>query len=250
MSRVDPVVEVIHRIRVKLYPGYLPGIKGAYIAKTDPEAVLGIEEVCTYLLNRGGYTGSYEDLVRCVRQFFDELVYQLCNGFAVNTGYFSIHPSVGGVFHSDKDGWNPKEHPVSFTFRIKGKLRRAVELVSVEIEGIEDGAGYIDEFHDVDEDSKNAFYAPGNMVVITGDKIKVAGKDPACGVFLVPVDDPSKAVKLENLAANTPTKIIVRALRTGYRHNRIEIRTGYTGSGTIFLKELRTITSDFILEEL
>jgi len=250
MSNVKPVNEVMHRIRVKLYPGYLPGIRGAYIAKTDPEAVLGIEEICTYLYKRGGYTGSYEDLVKCVRQFFDELVYQLCNGFAADTGYFSIHPSVGGVFRSDKDGWDPKEHPVSFTFRIKGKLRRAVEFVSVEIEGIEDGAGCIDEFHDIDEDSKNAFYAPGSMVVITGDKIKVAGNDPARGVYLVPVDDPSKAVKLEPLVGNTPTKIIGRAPQTGYRHNRIEIRTGYTGSGTIFLKELRTITSDFILEEL
>jgi len=250
MSSVDPVIEVMHRIRVKLYPSNLPGGKGAYFARTDPEAVLGIEEICAFLINRGGYTGSYEDLVQHVRQFFDELAYLLCNGFAVDTGYFTIHPSVGGFFRSDKDGWDPKEHPVSLTFRIKGKMHRAIELVSVEIKGVADTAGCIDEFHDVDEDSKNTLYAPGSMVVITGDRIKVAGKNPACGVFLVPVDDPSKAVRFENLVANTSSKIIGKAPKTGYQYNRIEIRTQYGGSGTNFLKELRIITGNFILEEL
>jgi hypothetical protein len=88
------------------------------------------------------------------------------------------------------------------------------------------------------------------MFVITGGKLKVAGDDPACGVYFVPVDDPSKAVKVEHLADNIPTKIIGKAPRTGYQNNRIEIRSQFTGSGTIFLKEPRVITGDFILEEV
>ena len=100
MAILNPVKEVLHRIRVKLYPNYLPNVKGAYIARTDNEASLSIEQVCAALKNRGGFSGNYEDLVENVRQFFDEAAYQLCDGYAVNTGYYSVHPNVGGTFNS------------------------------------------------------------------------------------------------------------------------------------------------------
>ena len=35
MSVFDTLDLVLHKIKVKLYPNYLPGIKGAYIARTD-----------------------------------------------------------------------------------------------------------------------------------------------------------------------------------------------------------------------
>jgi hypothetical protein len=250
MSRVNPVMEVMHRIRVKLYPNNLPTSKGAYIARADSEAMLGIREVGASLVNRGGFTGSHEDLIEHVRLWFEEAMYQLCNGFSINTGFFSIHPSVGGVFDSDKEVHDPQKHPVGFTFRVRGRLRRLVKYITVEIEEIADVTGLIHEFLDVDEEATSTYYVPGDMFVISGHKIKVAGDDPACGVYFVPVDDPSKEVKVERLAENTPTKIIGRAPKTGYQNNRIEVRSQYAGSGGIFLKEPRIITGNFILEEV
>jgi hypothetical protein len=72
MAVINSVTDVLHRIRVKLYPNYLPNTEGAYIARTDNEASLSIEEVCAALKNRGGFTGNYNDLVEHVKQFFDE----------------------------------------------------------------------------------------------------------------------------------------------------------------------------------
>ncbi|MDR1218258.1 MAG: hypothetical protein LBK73_01460 [Treponema sp.] len=96
MAIINNVNEVLRRIRVKLYPNYLSTVEGAYIARTSNEASLSVEEVCAAIKNRGGFTGSYGDLVECVRQFFDEAAYQLCDGFAVNAGYFSITPTWAG----------------------------------------------------------------------------------------------------------------------------------------------------------
>jgi hypothetical protein len=95
MALINKVTEVLHQIRVKLYPSYLNTVQGEYIARTNSEATLTIEEICAALKNRGGYTGNYNDLVEHVKQFFDELAYQLCDGFTVNTGYFSIHHECG-----------------------------------------------------------------------------------------------------------------------------------------------------------
>lgn len=249
MAIVNNVTEVLHRIKVKLYPNYLPAAEGAYIARTDSEATLNIDQVCAALKNRGGYGGDYEDLVEGVKQFFDEAMYQLCDGFALNTGYYSIHPNVGGTFNSVNDIHDHDKHPIKFRFRTLKKLRNLVPFIGVDIEGIADTSGWIDEFIDTDEDSVNTLFVPGDVFIIHGHKIKLAGSDPNVGVYFVPVDDPSAAVKVTRVPENTPSKIMGVAPQTNHQYNRIEIRTQYAGSTSNLLKNLRVITSPFILEE-
>jgi hypothetical protein len=79
--------------------------------------------------------------------------------------------------------------------------------------------------------------------------IEVAGNDPGIGVFFVPVDDPSKAVKMTRIAENSPSQVTGIAPNTGYQQNRIEIRTQYSGTTNVYLKAPRTITSAFVIEE-
>ena len=249
MAIINNVTEVLPRLRVKLYPNYLPNAEGAYIARTDSEASLNIEQVCAALKNRGGYGGDYEDLVEAVKQFFDEAAYQLCDGYAVNTGYYSVHPNVGGTFNNTSEIHDHKKHPITFRFRTGRKLRRLIEHIAVDIEGIADTSGYIDEFIDAEEYSINSHYLPGNQFIIHGHKIKAIGDDPSVGVYFVPVNDPSKTMKATRIAENTSTKIIGVAPGTGSSPVRIEVRTQFEGSTSKFLKNVRTITSGFVLEE-
>jgi hypothetical protein len=43
MAIINDIHEVMHRIRVKLYPNYLPNVKGEYNARMDSEARLTID---------------------------------------------------------------------------------------------------------------------------------------------------------------------------------------------------------------
>jgi len=199
--------------------------------------------------NRGGFLGSYENLIENIKQFFDECAYQLCDGFALNLGYYSVHPCIGGTFNSEKDAYDPKQNPISFRFRTRLPLRNLVKYIAVDITGVADGNAFIDEFIDRDEDSVNGIFAPGNMFCINGNKIKLAGNDPGCGVFFVPADDPSKAVKVTRIGENSASTVTGIAPDTHCRYNRIEIRTQYTGSAVTFLKAPRSIVSEFVLEE-
>jgi hypothetical protein len=61
-----------------------------------------------------------------------EGAYQLCGGFVVNTGYFSIHPNVGGTFDKITEGHDAKKHPVTFRFRTRAPLRALAERIVVE----------------------------------------------------------------------------------------------------------------------
>jgi len=57
---IGDLKDILYKIKVKLYPNYLINMEGAYIVRTDNEATLSIEDVCTTLKNRGGYQGKYD----------------------------------------------------------------------------------------------------------------------------------------------------------------------------------------------
>ena len=248
MSILNNVNSVLHRIRVKLYPNYLPQVGGNLMARTLNEAFLSIEQVCAAMKERGGYTGNYENLVENVRQFFDETAYQLCDGFGVNMGYYSIHPNIGGTFNSSNDSHDHRKHPINFKFRTRGPLRELAKHIVVDVIGLADSNAFIDEFIDTDEQSVNNVFTPGNMFSISGNKIKILGENPDCGLYFVPVEDASKAVKVERIAENSPSRIIGIAPNTDFLHNKLEIRTQYSGSSSSLLKSPRVIESSFILE--
>jgi len=246
MAIINNVTEVLHRIRVKLYPNYLRNIEGMYIARTDSEASLSIEQVCAALKNRGGYGGDYDDLVEAVKQFFDETAYQLCDGFAVNTGYYSLHPNVGGTFNNTSEIHDHKKHPITFRFRALSKLRRLAEHIAVDIEGIADTAGYIDEFIDVESGAINDSITPGGQFIIHGHKIKAAGDHSDIGVYFENTKGTKKRTKVTfHLGENKSSKIIgiVPALPSPGTY-RMVIVTQFS-SGSSLLKEPRTITSGF-----
>ena len=245
---INKIEEELHRIKVKLYPSYLPKALGAYYAKTENEKVLGIENICSAMVNRGGFMGNYQTLLEYVRQFYDELAYQLCDGFAVNTGYYSIHPDVTGSIESAWKTYDKKKNPVKFKFRVRKSLRNLADHIDVVITGVADSNAIIHGFHDnYGKDSANHF-APGDVFTIFGNKIKITEEDPESGVFFVPALNPEKAVKVKRIIQNYPGKVIGEAPDTGYQMNRIEVRTRFSGSKKL-MKNLRVITSSFELEQ-
>jgi len=166
----------------------------------------------------------------------------------VNCTYFSVHPNIGGVFTSEREAHDHKKHPVTFRFGALAKLRALAKNIDVEVEGIADTPAYIDEFIDVEEKSINHLYVPGNAFTIHGHNVKIDGPDGACGVYFVPVADPSKRVRVSRILENTPSKVMGIAPNTGYQTNKIEIITQYS-TGNVTLTAPRAITSPFTLEE-
>jgi hypothetical protein len=241
MAVINNVTEVLHRIRAKLYPNYLHGVDGAFIARTDDEASLSIEQVCAALKNRGGFTGNYQDLVEYVRQFFDEAAYQLCDGFSVNTGYYSLHPRIGGTWQNELEHYDPVKHPVRFSFRALKPLRDLASHAEVLIEGVAETAGFIAEITDVTTEAVNETLTPGGMFALAGHKIKVAGNHADCGVYFVSAVNPAQKTQVNgHLADNTASRIvgIIPALAAGQW--QAEVVTQFS-SGAFTLKEPRTI---------
>jgi hypothetical protein len=242
MAVINNVTEVLHRIRARLYPNYLHGIDGAFIARTDDEASLTIEQVCAALKNRGGFTGNYQDLVEYVRQFFEDAAYQLCDGFSVNTGYFSLHPRIGGTWQNELEHYDPEKHPVRFSFRALKPLRDLASRIEVLIEGVAETAGFIAEITDVTTEAVNETLTPGGMFALAGHKIKVAGNHADCGVYFVNSAAPAQKIQVTgHLADNTASRIVgmIPALTAGQW--QAQVVTQFS-SGSALLKEPRVIS--------
>jgi hypothetical protein len=245
MAVINEITEVLHKIEAKLYPNYLGKGDGAYVARAKAEAPLSITDVCAAAKNRGGFTGQYEDLVEHAHIFINEVVYQLLDGFSVQLGGFcSLHTRITGTYHGAGDTIGAENLHVAFR-----ALRHLTELllkVKIENEGLAGDGAYIDEILDVHTESLNSVITPGNMIHITGHKIRVEGDDPACGVWFVAQADGARVAISEHLAVNRGAELVgaIPALTPG--SYRLEVVTKYT-HGTRPLKEARTIAAEPLL---
>jgi hypothetical protein len=228
---LDMVAVVLHRIRIKLYPCRLPGKEGMHIARIDNEAVLSIEEVCAALIGRGGFTVTYEILVMCVKRFFDEVAHQLCDGFGVSTGYFSLHPVIAGYFRSIDEASDRKAHPIGFRFHVLPLLRALADLITIEASYAKPG-GYIDTVTDFESQTVDKTLTPGGLFMASGRKTRITGDSPENGVWFIPVTDPSRRVKAEGgFAENQQNKVIGKIPDLAPGTYTLEIVTQFSGGG-------------------
>ena len=240
--------DAIHDIRVKLYPNYLPKGKGTYLARTNNKRVLDIEGVCMELKKRGNFPGDHKVLADYVRLYYEEAIYQLCSGFTINSGYYTIYPNIGGLFGSLNETRDQKKHPISFRVRIGAVLKQLAKVLKIEVEAARTD-GFIDYFTDVYSDTVNYEITGGRNFIITGDKIKLVGDDPECGIYLEMVEDGTRIKVQERLTQNTPSKIIGTApMMIASKLYRVVIVTQFNGSNSSVLKNPRTLTSSFELK--
>ena len=248
MGLVYGVSQVMNYLKVKLYKNHLT--KGdAYFARLDSMDTIGMAQICATMVQRAGHTGSVNDLTKNGEDIMDEVAYQLCNGYIVNLGLFSLYLNVGGTFKSEHDTPDHQRHPLSLRVRTHKPFHKLIEATHVKLDGLADPSGCIDQYFDEELKDEEHQYVVGNMFTLHGRMIQLKGDPALVGLYFVPVDDPGAAVKVTRIIENHTNKIIGIAPATGHQFCRLEVRTQYTAGGTL-LKAPRVISSPFVLEEV
>ena len=247
-SAIKRAGDVLHRIHVKLHPNKLPNSGGPYVARTSSEKVLTIDDICTGVENSGGFSGDKETLRKYVKQHYDELIYRICDGFSVNTGYFTLYPNVGGTFLSPRDACDREKHPLELRLRPAALLTHLLSLVQVHVQGFSNPTGFIHQFTDAESDTINSAVTGGGQFVISGEKIKIAGDHEDCGIYFEMVDEPDKRIKVVRpLGKNKPSELVgIVPMMIAPKSYRLVIVTQFAGGNTL-LKEPRTVASAFEL---
>jgi hypothetical protein len=233
---------VTHEIDAYLYPIRLPGkAEGKYMARTKSGTPLSVENVCAAAVERGGVTMPYADLVQAVKAYLHEAAYQLTDGFAIENGYIGIYPKIGGTFDSPQAHINPEVNQIEFGFRPLKPLRDLADHVKIHLRGLADVDGHIYEVEDSFSGSINHLLTPDEDVIISGDKIEIAGEDASCGVYCF---NGSGEFKVSHkLIKNNPGEVIARLPALSAGVYRLKIRTQFSRKG-VTLKSPRDIISD------
>jgi hypothetical protein len=241
MAGFEELQALLHKIRIKLYPNHLTDT-GKYIAHVAMERTVTIEEICANLRERGGFQGNVDEAIHNIRQFFEECVFLMCDGWSINLKYFIISLHVGGVWDSPDEVNDRKKHPIGFTFRVLKALRDLVRFITIEVDGIENTPAYINFMEDVSTGAINETITSSSEIIINGHKIKIEGTDPSCGLYLI-TDSGVEHKITRRFAVNTVSKIITTApsLTVGDTVT-VRIVTQYTGGKTL-LKEPRVLES-------
>ena len=248
MSVVFDVIDKIHSIIVKYVPTYLPKAKKPYNLKPVHQPALDVHGVASkadvYNITTAPAVieAGLNDGLRLIR-------YLAADGYRITTPLFNLRIRVPGEYEGTETCLPDGVHPVVRLVSSAEYRAYVKENVKVDFSGLEPLKGFISGFFDVDENAYNALFAAGDQFILTGSDIRAEGPDPACGVFFVPVDDPSQEVRVTRIARNSQSQIIGICPQTGHQYNKIVIRTQYSGSSSRFLKTVRTIESSFVIEE-
>jgi hypothetical protein len=241
MSLTKNVEEVLHRIRGQLYPNYLPDKGGKYIIRTKNEPAQDVEQICASLKNRGGSTASYDDLVQHAKEYDDERMYLLANGFPVRNKYYTLRPHAGGTIDSPDAKPDPVNNKCYATFHPMDAMRSLFSHVTLFIDGLANVDGYVDHVKDVFSDTIDDIITENGPLIVHGHKICVKGDSPLVGVFftrgsgVVQVSAP--------FTENSANKLILTVPDLAGGVWRLKIVTQFT-NGTRLLKEPRTIIFD------
>ncbi|MEN6456231.1 MAG: DNA-binding domain-containing protein [Prolixibacteraceae bacterium] len=201
---------ILHRIKAYLYNNPVASKSDSYIARVSSERSLGIADICDSAVNRGGAEVSSALMQHGVSLFLKEMGYLLCDGYSVNTGYFTATPQIKGAFANVEESFHPERHRIRFRFKQGEILRNDLSSIEVEMMGAADSGPAIFQVTDVKTGSVNNLLSPNRSLKIKGRKIRVVGDNDETGIWFVnQLSGESIGVDPADLVINNPSELII-----------------------------------------
>lgn len=239
-------MNVLHKIKAFLYENFLTDNPNDYTARVSSERALNVKDVCSVAVTRGGAATTAAAMEHNVNLFFKEMAYQMCDGYSVNTGYFTATTLIKGVFDSKAEKFDPKKHSVIFQFNQGELLRAEIPTIEVEVMGVAEVGSFIDQVIDVKTGTVNELLTPNRNLKISGSKLKIAGENPSNGIYFInQVTNESVKVDTSDIVTNNPSELLIITPQLAAGNYRLEVRTQFA-KGSL-LKEPRTAVLDKIL---
>ncbi len=237
-----------HKIRAYLYDNVLTkNNPNDYTARTVSERSLNVKQICETAVSRGGADMTAAAMEHAAELFLKEMAYQLCDGYSINTGYFTAGTQIRGKFDSLDETFDSKKHSLIFSFNQGKKLKSEIPNIGIDILGIANAISSISQITDIKTGSINDLMTPNRNLKIRGTKIKISGNDTTNGIFFVNATSNERIkAQTDDIVVNKPSELIIIIPDLPKGNYYLEVATQYTGS-KILLKKARAIQFDKIL---
>ena len=230
--------------KVWLTPNLLTkDVDNDYIAEVSTsKQTLRNEDIAQRIVDEGSEI-KYDTLLSIINQHDRIIREAVCDGYSVLTGVGQYSPRVTGSWIGKSANFDPETNKLTLDMVLSKEMRDALSTVGVEVLGVKEGGGAaIGLVTDTLTEATDGTITPGEDILIEGTKIKIAGDPDLCGVYFVG-STPDDLYKVDRrLTQNDPSRIIARVPATlAPGSYTLRIVTQFTSSGSIMLKEPRTL---------
>ena len=240
-----------HKIKAYLYDNALTEDPNAFVARVHSERSLSVKEICQTATTRGGADISAEAMEHATNLWLKEMAYSLCDGFSVNTGWFTANANIKGVFNNPTENFNPAKHTLLFDFVQGSLLRKEIADVDVNILGVADASLSVAKVTDVRTGSVNELLTANRNLKIAGNKMKIVGDSPAIGIYFVNTDTQVRTkVDASDIVINNPSELIILIPALTPGTYKLEVVTQYSANKRQLLNEPRMAVFDKVLTVL
>ncbi|MDR0427715.1 MAG: DUF4469 domain-containing protein [Dysgonamonadaceae bacterium] len=244
------MANILHRIKAYLYENPLTKENpNDLVARVDSEVSLTVKDIAESAALRGGADISASAMEHATNLWLKEMAYRLCDGFSINTGWFTASVHIRGTFDSPLEHFNPDKHRVLFEFHQGSELRKELSTVTVEVLGLAEVGAVIAQVVDMKTGSVDDLLTPNGNLKITGQKIKVVGDEPGVGILFRSMEDPDATYTVDplDIVINNPSELMIVLPYLPPDSYKLEITTQYSGNKRQLLNQPRTAVFDRIL---
>ena len=188
-----------------------------------------------------------ETVLDVVTRYNRKCIEMVLRGYNVNTGIVYMRPIVRGAFY-DKT-WNAERHRLYVAITQGAELRAAVAETTVEIMGEHPDLMSLFNITDLSTGSSSGTLTRGFNAELKGAYLRIAGDNPACGIYFRNVDT-SVETKLDTqyIAVNDPSRILIivpATMAAGMYELRV---TTQFSTGNKLLNQPRSVTLPYPVE--
>ena len=232
------------KVNVWLYDNLLTPDPNDFYGKVKPQGTLRNNDIADAMVKEG--TEYQKETILNILDRSDRIkVSKLVEGYSINTGVCYSHIGINGAFHGATDRFDPNEHRITASFTSSTALREELKKTQVEIIGAATTEPVIGKVIDNLTKAEDSTITPNNVIVIKGNRIKIAGDDSGVGVYLVDQGTNTRC-KCEQIVTNEPKQLMVMLPDLPAGNYILEIVTQYSSNNST-LKEPRTTPFEHVL---
>jgi hypothetical protein len=187
----------------------------------------------------------YETILSILNERDGIVLESVLTGSSVQDGVVHIAPSVTGLWIGADRTVDPSRQKPSVSISPAAALREGLANVKMEIIGVKDSGAYIGLVTDAATKAIDGHITPNGIMVITGDKLRIAPADePELGIFFV--DENGGKTPVTQISQNEPKRLtaLVPPLPAGTY--TLQVVTRFSNGSTL-LNVARTIVYDMPL---
>jgi hypothetical protein len=187
----------------------------------------------------------YETILSILNERDGIVLESVLGGSSVQDGVVHIAPSVTGLWIGTDRTVDPSLQKPSVSISSATALREGLANVKMEIIGMKDSGAYIGLVTDAATKAIDGHITPGGILVITGDKLRIApADDPEMGIFFV--DENGGKTPVTQISQNDPKRLTVLTPSLPAGTYTLQVVTRFSNGSTL-LNVARTIVYDLPL---